>query len=50
MESQRLNISKLEMTKDVEELYLYKFKKYLSSVSRYIRNQQIKNIPYRKEN
>ena len=25
MESQRLNISKLEMTKDVEELYLYKF-------------------------
>lgn len=29
-----------------EELYLYKFKKYQSSVGRYIRNQQLKEVSY----
>ena len=29
-----------------EELYRYKFKKYLSSVGRYIQNQKIKEVPY----
>ena len=29
-----------------EELYLNKFKQYLSSVGRYIRNQQLKDIKY----
>ena len=29
------------------ELYLYKFKQYESSVGKYIRDQQLKNYPYR---
>ena len=29
-----------------EELYLYKFKQYQSSVGRYIRNQQLKEVKY----
>ena len=29
-----------------EDLYFYKFKQYLSSVSRYIMNKQLKDIPY----
>ena len=29
-----------------EELYLYKFKQYQSSVGRYIRNQQLKEVSY----
>ena len=29
------------------ELYLYKFKQYESSVGKYIRDQQLKNHPYR---
>lgn len=29
-----------------EELYLYKFKQYESSVGRYIRNQQLKEVSY----
>lgn len=29
-----------------EELYLYKFKKYQSSVGRYIRNKQLKEEAY----
>ena len=32
------------------ELYRYKFKKYLSGVSRYIQNQKIKNVPYMGDN
>ena len=28
------------------ELYRYKFKKYLSGVSRYLQNQKLKDIPY----
>ena len=37
------------LTKGELEPYLYKFKKYLSGVSRYIRNQQIKDRPYKEE-
>lgn len=32
------------------DLWLYKFKKYLSSVGRYITNQRIKERPYEGEN
>ena len=35
-----------DITKGELELYHYKFRKYLSSVSRHIRNQQIEEIPY----
>ena len=38
-----------DITKGELELYLYKFSKYLSSVSRHIRNQQIEERPYKEE-
>ena len=35
------------MDKGYEELYLYKFKKYLSGVARYLQNKRLKNYKYR---
>lgn len=34
------------MTKGELQLFLYKWKTYLGSVGRYIRNKRIKNKPY----
>ena len=35
------------MDKGYEEYYLYKFKKYLSGVARYLQNKRLKNYKYR---